>query len=125
MDIEKAKKQFELVKDTETFVITTVTFKSLLEEIENLQADLKQANALLQWEEDYSEKKHLKNIELAEKVEFLGQQIVKSNEKTGLLEREIEELKDELFEAYRMQLKGMVVGGQLDWIRNRMLELEE
>lgn len=34
VDIKKAKKQFELVKDTETFVITTVTFKSLLEEIE-------------------------------------------------------------------------------------------
>jgi predicted RNase H-like nuclease (RuvC/YqgF family) len=40
-----------------------------IEEIEGLEADLKQANALLQWENDYSEKKHLKNIELAEKVE--------------------------------------------------------
>lgn len=90
MDIEKAKKQFELVKDTETFVITTVTFKSLLEEVEDQT----------KWADTY-----FKELQEAKK--------------------EIEELKDELFEAYRMQLKGMVVGGQLDWIRNRILELED
>jgi hypothetical protein len=50
---------------------------------------------------------------------------LKGIEYINSLEKEIEELKDELFEAYRMQLKGMVVGGQLDWIRNRMLELED
>jgi ribosomal protein L29 len=48
-----------------------------------------------------------------------------NEDRINQLEKEIEELKDELFEAYRMQLKGMVVGGQLDWVRNRMRELED
>jgi hypothetical protein len=44
MDIEKVKNQFEMVKDTETFVITTETVKWLIEqanEVESLKLAIK------------------------------------------------------------------------------------
>jgi hypothetical protein len=37
VDIEKIKKQYALFKDVEKFLITSVAFKSLLEEVEELK----------------------------------------------------------------------------------------
>lgn len=59
LDLQKVKEQFELVKDFETFVITTQTVKELIEKIETLNNEYEIIRKQRTWYKNRYEKLQL------------------------------------------------------------------
>lgn len=97
MNLEHIKKQFEMVKDTETFVITTETVRELIEEVEHLkfENDLIRRNRTTQERKDFNRIKQLEaEIETLKSMSRLKTKY--KMDENGNLERVTEDEDEEL-----------------------------